>query len=110
MGELITYFFGTEAQILALTSASPNWVEKAFYYPSDKGYFYQLVDGVMKRYGMGDGVLLGIGILLNDAVIGGVKTLIETNDVLTIPVNYEYNVYRLTIDGIINSDGVINLN
>ena len=66
MAELIKYYYGTEAQILALTNTSPNWVEKAFYYPSDKTYFYQLVNGVMKKYGDVSGVLSGIGITLNE--------------------------------------------
>jgi len=45
------YNFGTEAQILALLNTSPLWIDLAFYYPSDKAYFYQIQNGVMKKIG-----------------------------------------------------------
>jgi len=110
MAEFVKYVYGTEAQILSLLPDNPNWIEKAFYYPSDKTYFYQLVNGTMKKYGAGTSVETGsgIGITLNGAVIGGVKSLIEEEDILDIPEYYEYNIYDLDVDGIINCDGVIN--
>ena len=104
---LVTHIYGTEAQILALTVESPDWIEQAFYYPSDQTYFYQLFNGEMKRYGGGEGS--GIGIRLNEAVLGGIKILIEDNDILEIPENYDYNTLALTIDGIVNCDGQINM-
>lgn len=110
MGEPIKFRYGTEAEILTLTPASENWFNRAFYYPSDKSYFYQAVDGVMKKYGDGeDNEFFGYGILLNDKVIGGVKSLIETNDVLEIPENYDYNTFKLDVEGIINCEGQINI-
>jgi hypothetical protein len=107
MADLVKYLYGTETQILALTPDSANWKEKAFYYPSDKAYFFQALGGVMKRYGGGDES--GIGIRLNGSIIGGVKSLIDFGDTLDIPVNWEYNVRRLTVNGKINALGVINM-
>ena len=51
----------------------------------------------------------GIGITLNDKVIGGVKSRIELADTLSIPQYWEYNVRKLTVEGVINSDGQINI-
>jgi hypothetical protein len=107
MAEPVKYIYGTETQILALTDESPLWFNRAFYYPSDKDYFYQLVDGVMVKYGGGSEA--GVGIKLNNSVIGGVKILIEENDVLVIPANYDYNTTSLNVDGVINNDGQINI-
>jgi len=102
------YFkYGTEAQILALTPASSSWVERAFYYPSDKTYFYQALNGVMKKYASGEGS--SVGIKLNGRSIGGVKSLIELNDTLEIPENWNYNTFSLDVDGVINMDGQINM-
>jgi len=110
MAELIKYFYGTEVQILGLTNVSPNWVEKAFYYPSDKTYFYQLVNGVMKKYGDVSGVLSGTGITINGQIMGGVKYKILENNVVDIPENYEYNVVSyLENNGVINNNGKINV-
>ena len=58
----LSFKYGTEAQILALTTSSASWVDRAFYYPSDKTYFYQALDGVMKKYGGGGVGVTGIGI------------------------------------------------
>lgn len=106
----------TEAQILALTSTSELWFEFAFYYPSDSNggnYFFRLENGVMVKKGGGaDGGntgVGGVGITLNGLVIGGVKNFIEGNDVLNIPLNYEYNAKRLAIEGIINCYGEVNI-
>jgi len=52
----------------------------------------------------------GIGIKLNGQVIGGVKRLIETGETLVIPIDWEYNVYHLDVDGVIENDGEINFN
>lgn len=105
----LKFKYGTDAQILALTPDSDAWVNRAFYYPSDKTYFYQALDGVMKKYGAGGLGVSGIGITLNDLVIGGVKTLIETNDILEIPVNWDYNTCSLSVEGTINVEGQINI-
>jgi hypothetical protein len=52
----------------------------------------------------------GVGIKLNNQVIGGVKSYIEESDVLEIPQYYQYNVVgNLVIDGTVNSLGEINL-
>lgn len=104
---LIKFVYGTEAQILALVPTDAAWVDRAFYYPEDKPYFYQALDGVMKKYGGGE--TSGVGIRLNGSIIGGVKSLIESTDILTIPENYEYNVHRLNVQGNINSEGEINI-
>jgi len=106
MANPIKFFYATEAQILALIPSNVNWIERAFYYPEDKSYFYQLLNGVMKKYG--DGIGSGVGITLNDRYIAGVKTWIEPEDVLVIPANYDYNTYTLDVDGVINIDGQIN--
>jgi len=108
---LIKFFYGTEAQILALTPADAKWIEKAFYYPNDKGYFYELLDGVMKKYGAGEIIIInsGVGIRLNNEIIGGQKRLIETHETLGIPVNWEYDVFHLDVDGVIECEGEINI-
>lgn len=51
---------------------------------------------------------LGIGITLNGRNIGGVKRLIETDEILDIPLYWQYNVTALDIDGTIDNDGEIN--
>jgi hypothetical protein len=109
MATAVKFIYGTEAQILALTSESELWIDRAFYYPSDKDYFYQLLNGEMKLYGIGTAAAVGIGITLNDKVIGGVKSRIESEDVLTIPEFYEYNVFSLNIEGVINNNGIIHI-
>lgn len=104
------FISATDAQILAYNPSSPEWVEYGFYYPTDKAYFYQALDGVMKKYGDGDDDEdWGTGVTLNDKSIGGVKTLIESVDVLNIPENYDYNIFVLNVEGIINCEGQINL-
>ena len=109
MATAVKYYTGTEAQILSLSPASPQWAELAFYYPTDKTYFYRIVNNSMQKYGAGDLNLLGIGILLNDKVLGGFKSYILPSDVLTIPENYEYNGYLLNIEGVVNCNGTINI-
>lgn len=107
MAATVKYYYGTEVEILNIPVDSLNWTDRAFYYPSDKDYFYQAIDGVMKKYGGGGSA--GVGIKLNDVVIGGIKRIIESGEILTIPENYDYNTYSLTVDGIINNDGQINI-
>jgi hypothetical protein len=110
MGNLVKYVYGTEAQILALTPADSHWYDKGFYYPSDKNYFFQALDGVMKKYGDGDpAVTGGIGVMLNDKVIGGIKIYLESPDILTIPEYFDYTTFFLHIDGSINCNGQINI-
>lgn len=109
MGAAIKYKYGTEAQILALTTDSAGWVDRAFYYPEDKNYFYQALNGEMKVYGAGNVSIVGLGITLNEKIIGGVKTLIEQDDILNIPENWDYNTKTLTVAGEINCYGDINI-
>lgn len=109
MAELVKYLYGTEAEILALEETDKNWFDRAFYYPSDKSYFYQAIDGVMKKYGSTPVEDVGVGVKLNNKVIGGSKSLIESFDVLTIPENFEYNPVSLHVEGTINSEGTINI-
>jgi len=111
MADIVKYVYGTEVQIMSLTALSPLWFEKGFYYPSDKSYFYQLVEGVMRKYGDGvNPVTVGEGILLNDAPIFGVKINILEQDALWIPINYDYNTHTLNIQGIVTCEGQININ
>ena len=49
----------------------------------------------------------GVGIKLNSQVIGGVKRIIELNDILDIPIHWQYIVSNLDVDGIIINDGEI---
>jgi hypothetical protein len=109
MADLVKYVFGTEAQIMALIPGNVNWIEKAFYYPSDRNYFYQIVDNEMKKYGDVSYEMDGVGITLNGLLIGGFKNYILLPDVLNIPENFEYNGFLLQVDGVINCDGSINL-
>lgn len=53
----------------------------------------------------------GIGIRLNGYVIGGVKRLIQEDEILDIPNYWEYNVYNLDVEGRIDidGDGMINI-
>jgi hypothetical protein len=59
----------------------------------------------------GGGGFGGVGIKLNGQVIGGVKSLIEENEILDIPSFWEYNIFFLDIDGRIDIDanGSINI-
>jgi len=107
MAELVKYIYGTDAQILALTPSSLNWFDRAFYYPSDKDYFYQALDGVMKKYGSGEGS--GIGITLNGKYLAGIKYFITSLETLVIPEQYEYNCFLLTVEGVVNNYGIINM-
>ncbi len=50
---------------------------------------------------------IGIGIKLNGQVIGGVKRFIESDDILDIPLYWQYRVTDLTVDGIVNNEGEI---
>lgn len=53
---------------------------------------------------------LAVGVKLNGFTIGGIKRVIEENDVLDIPELWEYNVffYNFDVEGIVNCDGEIN--
>ena len=109
MADKLKFVYGTEAQILALLVTDINWVNRAFYYPNDHSYFFQALDGVMKKYGGGTTTEVGIGIFLNGLVIGGVKRFIEADDILEIPLNWDYNIRALAVDGQIICDGQINI-
>lgn len=104
----------SEAQILALRSSSEKWYPNGFYYPNDipaLGYFYRLENGVMNPKGKQNGgtAIGGTGVTLNNNVIGGIKTLIENDDSLHIPENYDYNTYKLNVQGVVNVEGTINI-
>ena len=109
MGTTVRFIYGTEAQILAITPEDETWVERAFYYPSDRSYFYQALDGVMKKYGVEDITEVGVGATLNEKTIGAILTIIEEGDTLDIPEDYDYNTFRLTSQGVINCKGTINI-
>ena len=68
--------------------------------------------GTFDHYGFtlfGGGPTGGNGITLNGKVIGGVKRLIEEDDILNIPLNWEYNCMVLNVEGEIINDGEINI-
>ena len=109
MANLVKFTDGTEAQILALTPADAKWVEKGFYYPSDKSYFYRALNGVMVLYGGGDVSVIGVGCTINGKVIGGVKAFIAINEVLNVPEDFNYNTFPMTIDGDVILTGNINI-
>lgn len=109
MESTIAFFYGSEESILQLTPESGYWVERAFYYPVDKTYFYQAFEGSLKKYGAGDVSVIGEGITINSKVIGGVKYFILEDDILYVPEYYEYNIYKLSLSGSINNNGVINI-
>ena len=103
----LKFIYATEAQILALLPSESNWNDRAFYYPEDKDYFYQALNGVMKKYGSGEGS--SVGVKLNAQTFGGVKTTIESADVLDIPQFYAYNTTRLNVAGVVEVAGEVNI-
>jgi len=109
MGDTVRFKDGTEAQILALLPTDIKWVNKAFYYPIDKDYFYRIVDGVMKLYGGGQSLGGGTGVKLNGKVLGGIKTFIESADLLDIPENHDYNTFNLKVEGVVKNNGIIRI-
>ena len=52
----------------------------------------------------------GITLSVNgiNGYLSGIKNKIETDEILTIPENYEYNIFKLDVDGIVNNNGEIN--
>ena len=111
MAQKIEFYDGTEAQILALTPTSDKWVDKAFYYPSDKDYFYRALNGTMHAYGLAGstGTNAGVGVKLNGQVMGGVKTIIAQSETVDVPQDYDYNTFSLAVNGQINVLGQINI-
>jgi len=111
MAQVVKFFDRTEAEILALTTASTEWVDKAFYYPSDKDYFYRALNGTMHAYGLAGstGTNAGVGVKLNGQVMGGVKTTIAQSETVEVPRDYDYNTFTLTVKGTINVLGQINI-
>lgn len=57
------------------------------------------------------GTFNGIGITINGKNIGGVKNYILSTETVNIPSYWEYNLFKLTVDGIIDIDelGTINI-
>jgi hypothetical protein len=50
-----------------------------------------------------------LGATLNGSYFSSPKQIIEPNEVLNIPLNFEYNVTKLSIDGSIVMDGDLNI-
>lgn len=106
----------TEANILLLKQGDNQWIERAFYFPNDKdNIFYQVINGRMRAFDCtassgGGGVLQEIiGIQLNYKMYSGFKMNISDTDVLYIPQDYEYHGNYLTINGLINCEGIISI-
>lgn len=97
----VKFFLSTESEILALLPTSPKWVNLAFYYPEDKDYFYQIVNGVMRPIGKNASIGLntGEGVTINGKVMGGVKTFIKQDELVDVPVDYDYNTFSLRVSG-----------
>lgn len=112
MGAIIKFYDLPEAEIISLNASNPKWVNRAFYYPSDNsGVFYQIYNGVLKTWGGSGSVQPGTGgdgITINGKIIGGVKSKIEPDDILNIPLHWEYNVNKLTVLGAVTCYGEIN--
>lgn len=110
MADLVKYYFNTESKILSLLPTDVQWQESAFYYPSDKTYFYQAVGGVMKKYGAPDQPVevvsnivanLGIGNLTDapasqDQNIGDIYVAKDTFMILIINENFNYTAVPLS--------------
>jgi len=109
MGAALRFIYAnTYEAIEDLEPTDAGWIDQAFYYPDDATWFYQARNGVMRKF-HGDPAENGVGVKLNGKVIGGVKELIEEDDVLTIPVNWAYNTYRLQVNGSIECYGTITI-
>ena len=108
----------SEQNILNLKIGDTQWVERAFYYPSDKdNIFYQVINGRMRKFDctLGSGTSTSetaqeaIGILLNSKMYSGYKMNIIESDILFIPEDYEYHGNYLTINGLVNCEGIISI-
>ena len=109
MANRVEFTFGTDEQIQALTPSDPLWIELGFYYPADKTWFYQIVGGVLRKYGGGETSEIGVGATINDKVIGAIKTRILNDEVLKVPENYDYNTFFLDMEGSASIEGNINI-
>lgn len=107
MADELKFKYGTDAEILALLPTDTAWENRAFYYPSDKDWFYQALDGVMKKYAGGEG--FGVGAKINGAVIGAIKIAIRPGEFLVIPEDYDYNTFMLSNYNSIENNGRINI-
>jgi len=105
----VRYIYGTDAQILALESS--ELVERAFYYPSDKNYFYQAISGELRKYGDGDAEIFGgVGAYLNNKVIGVPKKYIREGETALIDQDYQYTIHgELICEGEIINNGELNI-
>lgn len=108
----------TEAKILSLKVGDASWIERAFYYPTDiNGIFYQVLNGVMRKFDCtntgsgtgGGGTIDPVGILLNNKAYSGFKMNIINTDTLFVPEDYEYHGNYLTINGLVNCEGIISI-
>lgn len=107
MATTLKFIYGTEAQILALTPESEAWYNLGFYYPSDRAYFYQAVDGEMKKYGYTDPGDQVEGVTINDKFMTGLKYNLIEEDVLLIPENYLLKYPYIYNAGSINCSGIL---
>lgn len=97
----VKFYLSTESEILALDTNSSKWVNLAFYYPNDKDYFYQALNGVMRPIGKNGslGISTGEGVTINGKVMGGVKTNIKQDELVDVPIDYDYNTFSLSVSG-----------
>jgi hypothetical protein len=49
------------------------------------------------------------GIRLNGKPLCGIKYIINSNETLTIPTQYEYNTFKLINNGVIECSGIITI-
>lgn len=59
--------------------------------------------------GFSGGTVNLLGANLNGSFFSSPKQIIEINETLNIPLNFEYNVTKLDVDGIIIMDGDLNI-
>lgn len=68
----------------------------------------QYIDKLISQYLESIGSTV-IGVDLDSKYLSGVKNKILGGEVLTIPEDYEYNLFNIDIDGDLNIDGYLNL-
>ena len=56
-----------------------------------------------------DGLDEFIGVTLNGKLFGGAKTYIGQNEILDVPLLFDYNTYSLNIEGKVEISGQINI-
>ena len=63
-------------------------------------------NGILPESDINTGITVFDGI--KSRYLSGTKNYIALNEELTIPQYYEYNLFELNIDGIVNNNGTIN--